>query len=121
MTFLIRRQRFRELCRTGPAVRALRYLQTDVHAVVDHTNVGETTEFRDLLELLMTPQALSSADESATTTAMDTDERAAQEERAVEERRKVFEQILEFVDEEQKEPKQDLQELVTRATLASRS
>lgn len=54
------RHRFREMCEEQPAVKALRYLQTEVSDVVDHTNPEETSVFRSLLAHLLTPSALIS-------------------------------------------------------------
>ncbi|KAI8803988.1 Muskelin N-terminus-domain-containing protein [Cladochytrium replicatum] len=71
--FMIRRQKFREMCMGGPPGRpevdnngvpignrirtpdtaqALSYLQTDVHAVVNHVDEGESKEFRELTSYL---------------------------------------------------------------------
>ncbi|KAF8134289.1 Muskelin N-terminus-domain-containing protein [Boletus edulis] len=58
--YLIRRQRFREMCEEQPAVKALRYLQTDVSDVVDHTDPEETSVFRSLLAHLLSPSAMLS-------------------------------------------------------------
>ena len=55
--------RFREMCEEQPAVKALRYLQTEVSGVVDHTNPEETSVFRSLLAHLLSPSALISARE----------------------------------------------------------
>jgi len=52
---LIRRQRFREMCEEQHAVKALRYMQTEVSDVVDHTNPEETSVFRALLAHLLAP------------------------------------------------------------------
>ncbi|KAF8585931.1 hypothetical protein K439DRAFT_1409405 [Ramaria rubella] len=46
--FIIRRQHFKELCETIPAVQALTFLQRDVHSVVDHLSDEETATFRAL-------------------------------------------------------------------------
>ncbi|KAF8550620.1 galactose oxidase [Imleria badia] len=61
--YLIRRQRFREMCEEQPAVKALRYLQTEVSEVVDHTNPEETSVFRSLLTHLLSPSAMISVGE----------------------------------------------------------
>ena len=45
--------RFREMCEEQPAVKALRYLQTEVSEVVDHTDPEETSVFRSLLAHLL--------------------------------------------------------------------
>lgn len=48
------------MCEEQPAVKALRYLQTEVSDVVDHTNPEETSMFRSLLAHLLSPSALIS-------------------------------------------------------------
>ncbi|KAJ3533193.1 hypothetical protein NM688_g7313 [Phlebia brevispora] len=57
--YLIRQQRFRELCMTGPQIKALTYLQTEVSAVVDHSDAEETRVFRSLLSHLLVPSPFS--------------------------------------------------------------
>ena len=61
-----RRHRFREMCEEQPAVKALRYLQTEVSVVVDHTNPEETSVFRSLLAHLLSPSAMISAGDAPT-------------------------------------------------------
>ncbi|KAG1725427.1 Muskelin N-terminus-domain-containing protein [Suillus paluster] len=54
--YQIRQQQFREMCEEQPPVKALRFLQTEVSAVVDHSNPEETSIFRALLgHLFSTP------------------------------------------------------------------
>ena len=48
---LLRRQRFIEMCRTDSR-QALRYLQSDLHAVVDHQDAEESAAFRALSKSL---------------------------------------------------------------------
>ena len=48
------------MCEEQPAVKALRYLQSEVSDVVDHTNPEETSVFRSLLAHLLSPSALIS-------------------------------------------------------------
>lgn len=48
------------MCEEQQAVKALRFLQTDVSAVVDHTNPDETSTFRALLaHIFSTPMAMN--------------------------------------------------------------
>ncbi|KAI6021604.1 Muskelin N-terminus-domain-containing protein [Pisolithus microcarpus] len=49
----IRRQRFREMCEDQPPLTALRYLQTEVADVVDHSDSEEADIFRSLLSHLL--------------------------------------------------------------------
>ena len=65
--FLVRQQRFYEMakaCRAGVAMQALTYLQTDVSAVVNHADEGESAVFRKLMSHLLTPSAPTSAHSS---------------------------------------------------------
>jgi len=60
-TYLIRQQRFRELCEDASPARALNYLQNEVYAVVNHSDLEEESLFRSLLSHLLTPSARSTA------------------------------------------------------------
>ncbi|EGO00214.1 hypothetical protein SERLA73DRAFT_51827 [Serpula lacrymans var. lacrymans S7.3] len=53
--YQIRKQQFREMCEEQPAVKALRFLQTEVSAVVDHKSPKEASVFRSLLAHLLSP------------------------------------------------------------------
>ncbi|KAJ3193739.1 Muskelin 1, intracellular mediator containing kelch motif [Entophlyctis luteolus] len=51
--FRIRRQQFREMCLTdSTGARALEFLQTKVHAVIDHSDEVESKQFRNLTQFL---------------------------------------------------------------------
>ncbi|KAJ3773011.1 Muskelin N-terminus-domain-containing protein [Lentinula raphanica] len=52
--YLLRQQRFREMCETQLPVQSLRYLQNDVSEVVNHEDPSETQLFRSLLTHLLT-------------------------------------------------------------------
>ncbi|KAI6037579.1 Muskelin N-terminus-domain-containing protein [Pisolithus marmoratus] len=56
----IRRQRFREMCADQAPLTALRYLQSDVADVVDHSNSEEANMFRSLLPHLLAVAPLGS-------------------------------------------------------------
>ncbi|KAH7910095.1 Muskelin N-terminus-domain-containing protein, partial [Hygrophoropsis aurantiaca] len=62
--YLIRRQQFREMCESQPyaPVQALRFLQTEVSAVVNHDDPEEAGVFRSLLEHLLSPAPPPPAD-----------------------------------------------------------
>lgn len=49
------------MCEEQHAVKALRYMQTEVSDVVDHTNPEETSVFRALLAHLLVPSAMISS------------------------------------------------------------
>jgi hypothetical protein len=50
--FLIRRQKFREICHSGSQAQALQFLQNEVSKVVNHTDEKESREFRELTQWL---------------------------------------------------------------------
>ncbi|THH12462.1 hypothetical protein EW146_g7673 [Bondarzewia mesenterica] len=52
----VRCQQFREMCSDTPPVKALKFLQTEVSEVVDHSSPGETSTFRHLLSHLLSQQ-----------------------------------------------------------------
>lgn len=55
--FLLRRQKFAEMCRTQPSIAALTYLQTSVSSVVNHHVAAEAAAFRSCMaELLSAPE-----------------------------------------------------------------
>ncbi|KAG2364029.1 Muskelin N-terminus-domain-containing protein [Suillus spraguei] len=71
--YQVRQQQFREMCEEQPAVKALRFLQTQVSAVVDHTNPEETSVFRALLgHLFSTPIAIDDGSSESTSTPKET-------------------------------------------------
>jgi hypothetical protein len=78
---LIASHRFIEMCNEPDALKALTYLQTDLSSVVDHTDEGESTNFRSLLANLLsrpTPDSFSTSMtlpplETASLTSDDTD------------------------------------------------
>ncbi|KAK7692405.1 hypothetical protein QCA50_004030 [Cerrena zonata] len=63
--FLIRQQRFKEMCEDDILVKALDYLKTDVSAVVNHSDREETILFRSLLAHLLTPPSTASSSSSS--------------------------------------------------------
>ncbi|KAG2135782.1 Muskelin N-terminus-domain-containing protein [Suillus clintonianus] len=70
--YQIRQQQFREMCEEQPAVKALRFLQTEVSAVVDHKSPEETSVFRALLgHLFSTPITTDDSSTESTGTPKD--------------------------------------------------
>ncbi|GAA5864021.1 hypothetical protein JCM1840_000669 [Sporobolomyces johnsonii] len=56
--FLIRKQRFTELCKSAPTLLALQYLQNDLSSVVDHASPTESQAFRECMtSVLAAPPA----------------------------------------------------------------
>ncbi|CAG8469113.1 3784_t:CDS:10 [Funneliformis caledonium] len=89
--FLIRKQKFREMCLEGDSIKALKYLQVQLAQVVDHTNEKESSEFYGLSTSLIL------GDETNDT---------------FNERTKLYEKLLEFFPEEMKQPKGNLIDLI---------
>eukprot|EP00761_Pharyngomonas_kirbyi_P001116 gb/GECH01001117.1/.p1 GENE.gb/GECH01001117.1/~~gb/GECH01001117.1/.p1 ORF type:complete len:811 (+),score=134.38 gb/GECH01001117.1/:1-2433(+) len=50
--FLIRKQRYIEMCGSSDSTTAMRYLQKEISEVVDHSNAQQSTEFRALSSIL---------------------------------------------------------------------
>ncbi|CAL1706336.1 unnamed protein product [Somion occarium] len=63
--YIIRQQRFRELCEDDVPVKALSYLKTEVSAVVNHSDPDEGSLFRSLLSHLLTPSFAKQHDASS--------------------------------------------------------
>ncbi|GAA5937045.1 hypothetical protein JCM3775_001937 [Rhodotorula graminis] len=63
--FLVRKQRFAELCATSPTVLALQYLQNDLSLVVDHSSPSESAAFRACMAQLLSAPARMNIDADA--------------------------------------------------------
>ncbi|GAA5847415.1 hypothetical protein JCM9279_000471 [Rhodotorula babjevae] len=63
--FLVRKQRFAELCATSPTVLALQYLQNDLSLVVDHSSPSESAAFRACMAQLLAAPARMNIDADA--------------------------------------------------------
>jgi hypothetical protein len=98
--------RFREICKTSP-VDGLRFLQTEVFAVVDHSNPAEVSAFQqDLLADVLSHE--SDEEESA--------KGGAGEPTSVfEERIRLFKYLMHFFSKSHKEPASDLFSLVAKS------
>ncbi|TRM70103.1 Muskelin N-terminus-domain-containing protein [Schizophyllum amplum] len=179
--FLTRRQQFREMCNTQPAIESLAFLQSKLATVVDHSDREEAEQFRSLLTCILVPpspdleppsepphkrlradedggsdaDSESSASARAGSSASQTGSSAPQAEssaprgesprlsvsaeymlgqpdaaekagkaisaRTFEQRNAVFEGLLEFVDQDAKEPAGNLLDLVDLPGLGGRS
>ncbi|KAM0749031.1 hypothetical protein T439DRAFT_327521 [Meredithblackwellia eburnea MCA 4105] len=60
--FLIRKQKFTEMCQTQPTLAALTYLQTTLSSVVDHTDEDEASAFRACMAALLAAPSNSSGE-----------------------------------------------------------
>ncbi|TFY80985.1 hypothetical protein EWM64_g3025 [Hericium alpestre] len=126
--FQIRCQQFRELCADAPAVVALRFLQTQVHEVVDHST-SEAHVFRELLSYMLAEQSrpetsssqgtagMQAGDEMADGAQVESDAEAADGSPEVPEdrfkqRTEVFESLLEFFPADAKQPSSNLVDMI---------
>jgi muskelin len=103
------------MCEAEP-VRALHFLQTEVSAVVDHSNPTESRTFQDLLADLL---AFGSDDEDEVTDGSNTPSEAwtalKRAPSAFEGRTKLFQSLMQFFPTEAKEPSSDLLSLIARS------
>jgi muskelin len=105
--------RFRELCEEGPPVQALKFLQTEVAAIVDHST-PETEVFRTLLTHLLSLQQSRLPATSAASSAMTVDEAGSigASPATLQARTRVFESLLEFYPADSKEPTPNLVDVI---------
>ncbi|KAK4054099.1 hypothetical protein OIV83_001124 [Microbotryomycetes sp. JL201] len=60
--FLVRKQKFIEMCQTRPTLMALDYLQTTLAAVVDHSDESEAASFRACMTALLSAPSKNNCD-----------------------------------------------------------
>eukprot|EP00039_Didymoeca_costata_P018584 m.334091 g.334091 ORF g.334091 m.334091 type:complete len:745 (+) comp17286_c0_seq1:202-2436(+) len=94
--FLLRRQRFKEMCLDN-AQSALLYLQSELFSVVDHKDEAQSKEFRSLSGSLFSQK---------------TDSNAETQERLRKERMSIYEQLLSFFPKSMTQPEENLVDLV---------
>jgi hypothetical protein len=92
------RHRFREMCDNAPAVEALKFLQSNVADIVDHST-SEADTFRGLLAHLLTKQR---APRNAQAQISSLSKEALSE--TLQARTRVFESLLELFPADAKEP-----------------
>ncbi|ORY89609.1 Muskelin N-terminus-domain-containing protein [Leucosporidium creatinivorum] len=130
--FLVRKQRFTEMCQTRPTLVALHYLQNTLAAVVDHTDLAEASSFRLCMTALLSAPAsnncevpmmedgsiLGGEDVEGSTSSLEGEggaggggQSAEKDEELYQARMRLFEELLEFVPEEERQPKDDLRDL----------
>ncbi|GAA5824330.1 hypothetical protein JCM11251_000379 [Rhodosporidiobolus azoricus] len=124
--FLVRKQRFTELCRTAPTVLALQYLQTSLSAVVDHSSPTESASFRACMaDLLASPPRLnieidldidmeasigSLSSRSAGGEGAGEREGGEVDQTLYEERHRLFEELIRFFPRGERQPEEDLED-----------
>ena len=100
--YLIRRQRFRELCRGDPKT-AMRFLQSELSSAVDHSDPEQAREFQAL-----TASLFSQRSEPKESTSFD-------------ERTALFEELIMYFPTHMKQPQTNLVDLITISGDADRS
>ncbi|SGZ26947.1 BQ5605_C025g10006 [Microbotryum silenes-dioicae] len=125
--FLVRKQRFTEMCQTRPTLIALQYLQDSIGQVVDHTDEDEASAFRACMIAVLSapprnncevdmnvendPSAASPT--NSTTTSVDENPVVLGGELYTK-RHELFENLLGFVPASEAQPKEDLKDVATQ-------
>eukprot|EP00051_Salpingoeca_urceolata_P006576 m.86923 g.86923 ORF g.86923 m.86923 type:complete len:836 (+) comp14891_c0_seq3:166-2673(+) len=92
--FFLRKQRYLEMCKSDPR-NALKYLQTELAAVVDHNDAAQSTDFRELASsLFAAPESSSTLEDTLYTSRID-----------------VYETLLGFFPAHMKQPQDNLIDL----------
>ncbi|BGP09004.1 hypothetical protein JCM10049v2_004859 [Rhodotorula toruloides] len=110
--FLVRKQRFNELCKTAPTVIALQYLQNDLSSVVDHSSSSESASFRRCMAALLSAPPSMNVD-AALDGSCELPSQAAVNACAAEvyrDRHKLWEEICRFFPNEERQPEEDLED-----------
>ena len=117
------------MCQTRPTLVALDYLQTTLASVVDHTDAAEASSFRLCMTALLSAPASNNCEVAMTedgsiVTSEDAESASSVEGDIAEvdevlygQRQKLFEQLLDFVPDEDRQPREDLKDLCTRRDL----
>ncbi|GAA5890648.1 hypothetical protein JCM6882_000611 [Rhodosporidiobolus microsporus] len=124
--FLVRKQRFTELCATAPTVLALQYLQTSLSAVVDHSSPTESASFRACMAALLSAPArmnvevdlLGDVDMEASIGSLSSSSGAGEKGAGEGEvdpelyatRHKLFEELVRFFPRGERQPEEDLED-----------
>lgn len=113
------------MCQTRPTLVALDYLQTTLASVVDHTDAAEASSFRLCMTALLSAPASNNcevqmtedgsivADDVESTSSFESDS-AEVDEKLYEQRQKLFEELLDFVPDEERQPREDLRDICSR-------
>ncbi|BGP17263.1 hypothetical protein JCM10213_008183 [Rhodosporidiobolus nylandii] len=117
--FLVRKQRFAELCRTSPTVFALSYLQTALSSVVDHSSPTESAAFRACMAAVLSAPPTHNIDVemgdsleslSSSVSGSGGDVGSGADEAQYKERHALFEKICAFFPKRDRQPEEDLQD-----------
>ncbi|GAA5867132.1 hypothetical protein JCM8547_006249 [Rhodosporidiobolus lusitaniae] len=111
--FLIRKQRFTELCLTSPTVLALQYLQTSLSSVVDHSSPSESAAFRGCMSALLSAPPGHNIDvEMVDSFELEGggEKEGAGKEGKYKERHGLWEEVIEFFPRSERQPEEDLED-----------
>ncbi|GAA5914183.1 uncharacterized protein JCM6883_000764 [Sporobolomyces salmoneus] len=107
--FLVRKQRFNEMCTSVPTVFALQYLQNDLSSVVDHSSPSESTAFRSCMTALLSAPPQHNVDVpldgSGELPRLDSSKK---EQETYRERHRLFEELMEFFPMGERQPVEQL-------------
>ncbi|KAL8292037.1 hypothetical protein RQP46_001503 [Phenoliferia psychrophenolica] len=131
--FLIRKQKFTEMCRTQPTLSALIYLQTTLSSVVDHTDEAEASAFRSCMAaLLAAPASNNSYDDDSMADGDEDDDDSSMSASALSvrpvqpdgdqpgaaltpelfaQRHALFEELLDYFPDDERQPREDLRNM----------
>lgn len=118
---------FTEMCQTRPTLVALDYLQTTLASVVDHTDAAEASSFRLCMTALLSAPASNNCEvataedvsiltDGESTSSLEGDS-AEVDEKLYAQRQHLFEQLMDFVPDEDRQPREDLKDICTRRDL----
>lgn len=121
---------FTEMCQTRPTLVALQYLQTSLSSVVDHSDPAEASAFRMCMTALLSAPAANNCevpmgedgpaeeDVDGSVSSLEAaggGESAERDEELYRARQALFEELLEFLPVEERQPSEDLKEICGRS------
>ncbi|GAA6020449.1 hypothetical protein JCM11491_000250 [Sporobolomyces phaffii] len=111
--FLVRKQKFNEMCTTVPTVFALQYLQNDLSSVVDHSSPSESTAFRSCMTALLSapPQHNVDMPLDGSGELPRLDGTPARERLEYRRRHELFEELMEFFPRGERQPVERLDQI----------
>ncbi|GAA5939325.1 hypothetical protein JCM1841_002936 [Sporobolomyces salmonicolor] len=117
--FLVRKQRFTELCTSAPTLLALQYLQNDLSSVVDHASPAESQAFRTCMtSVLAAPPAHNidvpldgSGELPRLDGAEDQDEGRGSKAELYRQRHQLFEELMGFFPRCERQPDEELDQV----------
>ncbi|KAL1942840.1 hypothetical protein VTO73DRAFT_5080 [Trametes versicolor] len=144
--FEVRKQQFREMCEDAPSIKALTFLQTRVSAVVNHEDAEEAKAFRSLLSAHLLSAFPRGAPETREASGVEDEDSPPPRKRSrpssptpvvrweqdpleeggsapsperFRQRTEMFERLMAFINEDSKQPDQNLVDMLAEDTLVS--